>query len=148
MPALPNVRNRSTLPFYLIHGPSQTEFSSLCYPPLPFLFSPLSFFDGSESHFRCVTFHRKTTSDCTSRVHSKSTPPSPLLSIHRAGTLQWPMRIQQRDMEAISVLCGSELLCAGFRDSAGLHARVILDGATCRQGDLGDVRVLSVLVVW
>ena len=42
-----------------------------------------------------------------------------------------------------------ELLCAGFRHSAGLHARVILDGATCRRGDLGEVRdVLSVLVVW
>ena len=42
-----------------------------------------------------------------------------------------------------------ELLCTGFRHSAGLHARVILDGATCRLSDLGDVRyVLSVLVVW
>ena len=39
-----------------------------------------------------------------------------------------------------------ELLCAGFRHSAGLHARVILDGATCRQSDLGDVgEVLGVL---
>ena len=42
-----------------------------------------------------------------------------------------------------------ELLCAGFRHSAGLHASVILDGATCRLSELGDVRdVLSVLVVW
>ena len=42
-----------------------------------------------------------------------------------------------------------ELLCAGFRHSAGLHARVILNGATCRPSELGDVRdVLSVLVVW
>ena len=42
-----------------------------------------------------------------------------------------------------------ELLCTGFRHSAGLHARVILDGATCQPRDLGDVRdVLSVLVVW
>ena len=42
-----------------------------------------------------------------------------------------------------------ELLCAGFRHSAGLHARVILDGATCRPGELGDARyVPSVLVVW
>ena len=41
-----------------------------------------------------------------------------------------------------------ELLCAGFRHSAGFHARVILDGATCRLSDLGDVRdVLSVPVV-
>ena len=32
-----------------------------------------------------------------------------------------------------------ELWCAGFRHSAGLYARVILDGATCRLGDLGDV---------
>ena len=42
-----------------------------------------------------------------------------------------------------------ELSCAGFRHSAGLHARVIPDGVTCRLSDLGDVRdVLSVLVVW
>ena len=42
-----------------------------------------------------------------------------------------------------------ELLCAGFRHSAGLHARVILDVATCRLWELGDVRdVLSVLGVW
>ena len=45
-----------------------------------------------------------------------------------------------------------ELLCAGFRHSAGLHARVILDGATCRLGELGDVRdvlgVLRVPVSW
>ena len=42
-----------------------------------------------------------------------------------------------------------ELLCAGFRHSAGRHTRVILDGATCRLRELGDVRdVLSVLVVW
>ena len=41
-----------------------------------------------------------------------------------------------------------ELWCAGFRHSAGLHARVILDGATCRLRELGDVRdVLSVLGV-
>ena len=41
-----------------------------------------------------------------------------------------------------------ELWCAGFRHSAGLHARVILDGATCRLIELGDVRdVLSVLGV-
>ena len=33
-----------------------------------------------------------------------------------------------------------ELWCAGFRHSAGLHARVILDGATCRLRKLGDVR--------
>ena len=42
-----------------------------------------------------------------------------------------------------------ELLCAGFRHSAGLHATVILDGAACRLCELGDVRdVLSVLDVW
>ena len=42
-----------------------------------------------------------------------------------------------------------ELLCAGFRNSAGLHARVILDGTACRLRQLGDVRhVLGVLVVW
>ena len=42
-----------------------------------------------------------------------------------------------------------ELLCAGFRHSAGLHARVILDDATCRLSELGDVRdVLCVVVVW
>ena len=42
-----------------------------------------------------------------------------------------------------------ELWRAGFRHSAGLHGRVILDGATCRLRELGDVRdVLSVLIVW
>ena len=30
-----------------------------------------------------------------------------------------------------------ELLCAGFRHSASLHARVILDGATCQQSVRG-----------
>ena len=41
-----------------------------------------------------------------------------------------------------------ELLCAGFRHSASFHARVILDGATCRLKELGDVRdVLGVLGV-
>ena len=29
-----------------------------------------------------------------------------------------------------------ELLCAGFRHSAGLHARVILDGGTCQPRSL------------
>ena len=42
-----------------------------------------------------------------------------------------------------------ELLCAGFRHAAGLHAKVILDGAACRLCELGDVRdVLSVLVAF
>ena len=42
-----------------------------------------------------------------------------------------------------------EFVGASFRHSAGLHVRVILDGATCRLSDLGGVRdVLSVLVVW
>ena len=41
-----------------------------------------------------------------------------------------------------------ELWCAGFLHAAGLHARVILDGAACRLGELGDVRdVLGVLGV-
>ena len=41
-----------------------------------------------------------------------------------------------------------ELLCAGFRHSADLHARVVLDGAACRLRELRDVRdVLSVLGV-
>ena len=41
-----------------------------------------------------------------------------------------------------------ELSCAGFRHSAGFHARVILDGAACRLRELGDVRdVLGVLGV-
>ena len=41
-----------------------------------------------------------------------------------------------------------ELWCAGFRHSAGLHARVILDGAVCGLRELGDVRdVLGVLGV-
>ena len=52
--------------------------------------------------------------------------------------------------------------CAGFRHSAGLHARVILDGAACRLGEPGEVHdalgvlgvdrvvpvVLRVLVSW
>ena len=42
-----------------------------------------------------------------------------------------------------------ELLCAGFRHSAGLHATMFLDGATNRPRERGDVRdVPSVLVVW
>ena len=47
--------------------------------------------------------------------------------------------------------CGFCVSCCArvFRHSAGLHARVILDGATCRLNELGDVMdVLSVLVVW
>ena len=41
-----------------------------------------------------------------------------------------------------------ELWCAGFRHSACFHARVILDGAACRLGELGDVHdVLGVLGV-
>ena len=41
-----------------------------------------------------------------------------------------------------------ELWCAGFRHSADLHARLILDGAACRLRELGDVRdVLGVLGV-
>ena len=32
-----------------------------------------------------------------------------------------------------------ELTCAGFRHSAGFHARVILDGAACRLGEHRDV---------
>ena len=31
------------------------------------------------------------------------------------------------------------MLCAGFRHSAGFHARVVLDGAAYRLGDLGEV---------
>ena len=37
------------------------------------------------------------------------------------------------------------MFCAGFRHSAGFHARVVLDGADCRLGDLGEVDVLGVL---
>ena len=41
-----------------------------------------------------------------------------------------------------------ELWCARFRHSAGFHARVIIDGAACRRGKLGDVHdVLGVLGV-
>ena len=40
------------------------------------------------------------------------------------------------------------MLCAGFRDSAGFHARVIVDGAACRLGDPGGADdVLDVLGV-
>ena len=38
-----------------------------------------------------------------------------------------------------------ELSCAGFRHSAGFHARVILDDAACRLGEPGEVH--DVLVV-
>ena len=45
-----------------------------------------------------------------------------------------------------------ELWCAGSGHSAGFHARVILNGAACRLGELGDVRdvlgVLRILVSW
>ena len=48
----------------------------------------------------------------------------------------------------LSVQSVWELLCAGFRQSAGLHARVILDGVTNRLSELGGVRdALSILVV-
>ena len=51
------------------------------------------------------------------------------------------------------------MFCAGFRRSAGFHARVVLDGAACRLGDLGEVDdvlgvdrvvpiVVRVLVSW
>ena len=36
-----------------------------------------------------------------------------------------------------------DLWCAGFRHSAGFHARVILDGATCRLGEPGEVDDVS-----
>ena len=39
-----------------------------------------------------------------------------------------------------------EMSCAGFRHSPGFHARVILYGAACRLGVLGEVdNVLGVL---
>ena len=49
-------------------------------------------------------------------------------------------------------VCGSTTggsCCApGFRHSAGFHARVVLDGAACRRGGLGeDDDVLGVLGV-
>ena len=31
------------------------------------------------------------------------------------------------------------MVCAGFRHSAGFHARVVVDGAACRLGGLGEV---------
>ena len=54
------------------------------------------------------------------------------------------------------------MFCAGFRHSAGFLGRVVLDGAACRLGDLGEVDdvpvvlgvdrvvpiVLRVLVLW
>ena len=41
-----------------------------------------------------------------------------------------------------------ELSCAGFSHSAGLHARVTLNGAACRLRELGEEReVLGVLGV-
>ena len=42
-----------------------------------------------------------------------------------------------------------QLLCGCFCHSAGLRAKVTLDGAACRLCGLGGVRdVLGVLVVW
>ena len=58
-----------------------------------------------------------------------------------------PATLPQCYFSSFSSLGLWELLCAGF--PAGLHARVILDGAACQPRELGDVRdVLSVLVVW
>ena len=31
------------------------------------------------------------------------------------------------------------MFCAGFRHSAGFHARLVLDGAVCRLEDPGEV---------
>ena len=31
------------------------------------------------------------------------------------------------------------MFCAGFHHSAGFHARVVLDGAACRLGRLGEI---------
>ena len=48
-------------------------------------------------------------------------------------------------------LCGwwCALLLSAVWSFAGLHARVIIDGAICRLRELGDVRdVLGVLGVW
>ena len=35
------------------------------------------------------------------------------------------------------------MFCTGFRHSAVFHARVVLDGATCRLGGLGEVGVMK-----
>ena len=40
------------------------------------------------------------------------------------------------------------MFCAGFRHSAGFHARVVLDGAACRLGDPGDVDDVPVFLEW
>ena len=61
----------------------------------------------------------------------------------------WTGFLSQRTNYVDGLILLWELACAGLRHSASLHARVILDGATCRLSDLGDARdVLSVLVVW
>ena len=58
------------------------------------------------------------------------------------------LTVSARVVVVVVVVVVWKLWCAGFRHSAGLHARVILDGATCRLRELGDVRgVLSVLGV-
>ena len=44
-----------------------------------------------------------------------------------------------RQSQARWAHCLWELSCAGFRHPAGFHARVILDGAACRLGELGDL---------
>ena len=61
-------------------------------------------------------------------------------------------RLSWRSLKQSQVLMGSKPVgaddAAGFRHSAGLRARVILDGAACRLGEPGEVHdVLGVLGV-
>ena len=55
-------------------------------------------------------------------------------------TIDTDLQDKLRSLRQLQVLWAHnlwELLWAGFRHSAGLHARVILDGATCRLRELG-----------
>ena len=66
---------------------------------------------------------------------------SPNFSVHRIIDMDLQDNLRSlRQSQALWAHNLWELSCAGFRHSAGFHARVILDGAACRLGELGDVR--------
>ena len=44
-----------------------------------------------------------------------------------------------RQSQALGAHNLRRMFCAGFRHSVGFHARVVLDGAACRLGGLGEV---------
>ena len=72
---------------------------------------------------------------------------SPNFSVHRIIDMDLQDNLRSlRQSQALWAHNLWELSCAGFRHSAGFHARVILEGAACRLGEHGDVHdVLGVL---